>query len=155
MSFAAPSPLPAVSELTRETAAQPRERRLAFGEAELHRTSTGKARKKHRPNFAWDRCGGVIIYYIVMTGTYILSDYVERAMAQAEYDKLEDGTFFGKIPSCKGVVAFATTLRECENELHSTLEDWVLVGLKLGHELPVIATLNLNMRPAYEPVESV
>lgn len=73
-----------------------------------------------------------------MLGTYILSDYLERALAQAEYDKLEDGTFFGKIPSCKGVVAFGATLRECESELHSTLEDWVLVGLKLDHGLPLV-----------------
>jgi len=50
-----------------------------------------------------------------MTGQYILSDYLTRALAQAEYDKLEDGTFFGRIPSCKGVVAFAATLRECED----------------------------------------
>jgi predicted RNase H-like HicB family nuclease len=90
-----------------------------------------------------------------MVHTYILSDYLKCAMAQAEYDKLEDGTFYGRIPDCKGVVAFGTTLRECENELNSTLEDWVLVGLKLGQELPVIASLNLNMSPAYEPVESV
>jgi len=46
---------------------------------------------------------------------------------------LEDGTFFGRIPLCKGVVAFAVTLRECEDELRSMLEDWVLVRLKLGH----------------------
>jgi predicted RNase H-like HicB family nuclease len=90
-----------------------------------------------------------------MIGTFILSDYIERALAQAEYDKLEDGTFFGKIPTCKGVVAFGTTLRECEIELHSTLEDWVLVGLKLGHELPLLGNMNLNVVPAYEPVESV
>ncbi len=50
-----------------------------------------------------------------MTGQYILSDYLDRALAQAEYDKLEDGTFFGRIPACKGVVAFAATLRECED----------------------------------------
>lgn len=72
-----------------------------------------------------------------MTGQYILSDYLDRALAQAEYDKLEDGTFFGRIPACKGVVAFAHTLRECEDELRSVLEDWVLVGLKLGHDLPI------------------
>ena len=90
-----------------------------------------------------------------MTGTYILSDYLERALGQAEYDKLEDGTFFGKIPSCKGVVAFGASLRECETELHSTLEDWVLVGLKLGHQLPQLGNMNLNTMPAYEPVESV
>lgn len=75
------------------------------------------------------------------------------ALEQAEYDKLDDETFVGRIPSCKGVVAFATTLRECESELRSTLEDWVLVGLKLGQELPVLANLDLNREPAY--VESV
>jgi len=89
----------------------------------------------------------------IMGGNYILSDYVELALAQAEYDKLDDETYAGRIPSCKGVVAFANTLRECENELRSTLEDWVLVGLKLGHELPVLANLDLNRAPAY--VESM
>jgi predicted RNase H-like HicB family nuclease len=90
-----------------------------------------------------------------MSGNYILSDYVEIALEQAEYDKLDDNTFAGRIPSCKGVVAFAESLRECENELRSTLEDWLLVGLKLGHELPVLDNINLNVTPAYEPVESL
>ena len=90
-----------------------------------------------------------------MKGTFILTDYLERALSMAEYDKLEDGTFSGRIPPCKGVVAFGKSLRECEIGLRSTLEDWVLVGLKLGHELPVIADLNLNTTPTYEPVESV
>ena len=67
-----------------------------------------------------------------------MSDYLDRALSQAEYDKLEDGTFFGRIPACKGVVAFAATLRECKDELRSVLEDWVSVGLKLGHELPIM-----------------
>lgn len=84
-----------------------------------------------------------------------MSDYLDRALAQAEYDKLEDGTFFGRIPSCKGVVAFAATLRECEDELHSVLEDWVLVGLKLGHDLPILSDINLNGKPEYESLESV
>jgi len=90
-----------------------------------------------------------------MTGQYILSDYLDRALSQAEYDKLEDGTFFGRIPSCKGVVAFAATLRGCEDELRSVLEDWVLVGLKLGHSLPVLGAIDLNRKPEYESLESV
>ncbi len=90
-----------------------------------------------------------------MSGNYILSDYLERALALAEYDKLEDGSFSGRIPPCKGVVAFGMSLRECEVELRSTLEDWVLVGLKLGHELPLLGNLDLNLMPVYEPVESV
>lgn len=69
---------------------------------------------------------------------FILTGYIEKALSLAEYDKLEDGTYAGRIPPCKGVIAFADTLRECENELRSTLEDWLLVGLKLGHPLPVI-----------------
>jgi predicted RNase H-like HicB family nuclease len=69
---------------------------------------------------------------------YVLSEYVELAMGQAICDKLEDASFSGRIPSCPGVLAFASTLRECEEELRSTLEDGVLVGLKLRHHLPVI-----------------
>ena len=69
---------------------------------------------------------------------FILSSYLEQAMAQAAYDKLDDGTFHGRVPSCKGVVAFGGTLHACEQELRSTLEDWILVGLKLGHPLPIL-----------------
>jgi predicted RNase H-like HicB family nuclease len=76
-----------------------------------------------------------------MEARFILSDYIERAMDLSTYDKLEDGTFAGRIPPCQGVIAFGVTLRECATELHSALEDWVFVGLKLGHALPVIATI--------------
>ncbi len=86
---------------------------------------------------------------------FILTDYLDQAMAHAVYDKLEDGTFAGRIPSCKGVVAFGATLRECEEALRSTLEDWILVGLKLRHPLPVIAGIDLNKEPSYEPVGAV
>jgi predicted RNase H-like HicB family nuclease len=86
---------------------------------------------------------------------YILSEYVEQAMAQAGYDKLEDGTFTGRIRSCKGVIAFGKTLRECEEELRSTLEEWILLGLKLGHTLPVIGGIDLNKEPTREPVDAL
>ena len=81
---------------------------------------------------------------------FILTGYIKNALSQAEYDKLEDGTFSGRIPSCKGVIAFGKTLRECEDELRSTLEDWVLVGLKLGHPIPVLAEYDLNKEPSNE-----
>lgn len=90
-----------------------------------------------------------------MEARFILSDYVEQALAAATYDKLDDGTFAGRIPPCTGVVAFAETLRECEDELRSTLEDWLLVGLKLGHPLPILAEIDLNRQPLNEPVEAV
>ena len=86
---------------------------------------------------------------------HILSEYIEQAMAKAIYDKLEDGTFTGRIPPCTGVIAFGTTLRECEDELRSTLEDWILVGLKLRHPLPVIEGIDLNKEPSRESVDAV
>ena len=81
---------------------------------------------------------------------FVFSDYIEEALSEAVYDKLEDGSFVGRIPPCTGVVAFGETLRECENELRSTLEDWIFVGLKLGHELPVLSGLDLNKSPGNE-----
>jgi len=90
-----------------------------------------------------------------MAVRFILTEYVNQAMIQAVYDKLKDGTFVGRIPPCKGVVAFGSTLHECEEELRSTLEDWILVGLKLGHPLPVIADINLNRKLNREPVDAM
>ena len=90
-----------------------------------------------------------------MSVQFILSEYIDRALARAEYDKLEDGTFAGRIAVCPGVVSFAATLRECEAELRSTLEDWLWLGLKLGHTLPVIDDIDLNKEPVYESLESV
>ena len=85
----------------------------------------------------------------------ILTGYIDCALSYAEYDKLQDGTFSGRIPGCKGVIAFGKTLRECENALQSTLEDWIFVGLKLGHKFPVIDGYDLNKVPTHESVAAV
>lgn len=90
-----------------------------------------------------------------MPSQCILSEYIDRAMAQAVYDKLDDGTFNGRIPTCKGVVAFAPTLRNCQDELRSVLEEWLVMGLKFGHCLPVIEGIDLNKEPTCEPVDTV
>jgi predicted RNase H-like HicB family nuclease len=87
-----------------------------------------------------------------MVTRFIFTDYIEQAMTLAIYDKLEDGTFVGRIPQCQGVIAFASTLRQCEDELRSTLEDWILVGLKLKHPLPVVADIDLNKEARLEPM---
>ena len=76
--------------------------------------------------------------------TFPITAYIEAALEMARYDKLDDGSFAGEIPKLKGVAAFGSTLRGCENELRSTLEDWILVGLKLGHKLPALGGIDLN-----------
>ncbi|MDQ3019588.1 MAG: type II toxin-antitoxin system HicB family antitoxin [Bacteroidota bacterium] len=90
-----------------------------------------------------------------MNNKFILSKYIDSAMMSATYDKLEDNTFAGKIETCKGVIAFTDNLRECEIELQSVLEDWILVGLKLEHVLPVINDIDLNTTPQYEQMDTL
>jgi predicted RNase H-like HicB family nuclease len=77
----------------------------------------------------------------------MLTDYVEAAMRQAKYKILRGGEgFFGEIPGCKGVWANADTLEQCREELREVLEDWMLVRVRHGLKLPVIAGLDLNER---------
>jgi len=52
-------------------------------------------------------------------------------------------------------VAFSETLRGCEAELQSVLEDWILLGLKLGHHLPVMEGIDLNREPTVAVAESL
>lgn len=76
----------------------------------------------------------------------MLIEYINKAMSKAVYDKLEDGSFSGKIPQCLGVVAFGKTLYQCEQELRSSLEGWLIVKIRHGDTLPVVGRIALNKR---------
>src|SRR5215212_9882231 len=73
-----------------------------------------------------------------------LTAYIEAALEIARYDKLDDDSFAAEIPKLKGVIAFGDTLRECERELRSVLEEWILLGLRMGNKLPVLAGIDLS-----------
>lgn len=90
-----------------------------------------------------------------MGAQFVLTDYIKAALAGSLYEELEDGTFCGRVPQCVGVIAFSETRRQCQLELRSTLEDWILVGLRLGQPLPVITGIDLNRGPEREPVEAL
>ena len=74
----------------------------------------------------------------------MLSKYLRHAMKTAEYERLEDGAFGGKIPACPGVLAFGGTLYECQKTLRDALEGWLIVKLRHGDALPVFGSINLN-----------
>jgi len=74
----------------------------------------------------------------------MLTEYIRKAMGKAVYEKLEDGTYSGEIPECPGTIAFGRTLQECQAELQSVLEGWLLVKIRHGDSLPVIEGLGLN-----------
>lgn len=74
----------------------------------------------------------------------MLTDYIRAALERAEYEKIEDGSFFGRIPGLQGLWANAATQEACRRELEEALEDWLLVGLRLGHAIPVLDGIDLN-----------
>jgi len=90
------------------------------------------------------RLTALVSYTTIGMGVVMLTEYIERAMGKAVYDKLEDGTYCGKIPECPGTIAFAKSLYQCQNELRSVLEGWLLVKIKHGDHLPIIDGVDLN-----------
>jgi len=79
----------------------------------------------------------------------MLTSYIHAAMLLAKYEILEDHTCYGEIPGFQGVWANADSLDACREELQSALEDWLVLGLRMGHELPVVAGINLTPAEAH------
>jgi len=69
-------------------------------------------------------------------------------MKRVQYEKLEDGSYYGEIPGFQGVWGNAPSLEACRDELQEVLEDWILLGLRLGHPLPVVDGIDLNVTTA-------
>ncbi len=65
-------------------------------------------------------------------------------MRHAQYEMLDDKTFYGSIPGFNGVWANEPTLDACRQELQDVLEDWILLGVSSNHELPVVDGIELK-----------
>jgi len=73
----------------------------------------------------------------------MLTGYINAAMRRATYEILSDGTFYGEIPGFQGVYANEKTLEACREQLQEVLEGWIVLGLRLGHSLPVVDGIEL------------
>jgi predicted RNase H-like HicB family nuclease len=79
--------------------------------------------------------------------TGMLTAYIEAAMRKAHYEILQDGEgFFGSIEGLNGVWGQADSLEACREELREVLEEWILLGLKMGHTIPSIDGINLTIQ---------
>lgn len=80
----------------------------------------------------------------------MLTDYIREAMRLAHYELMENTRFFATIPVLKGVWAEEGTLEACREELQSTLEDWIMLKLRLGDkDFPVLNGIDVNPKPEY------
>ena len=78
--------------------------------------------------------------------TEMLTEYIQAAMKNAKYELFADGTYYGEIPDLNGVYSNADSLDECRRELQEVLEGWIVLGLRLRHELPVVDGIELNAK---------
>ncbi len=75
----------------------------------------------------------------------MLTVYIQAALRRARYEILEDDSYYGEIPGFSGVYADADSLEACRDQLQEVLEGWILLGLRLGHELPEVDGMRLEM----------
>ncbi|MBI3303916.1 MAG: type II toxin-antitoxin system HicB family antitoxin [Deltaproteobacteria bacterium] len=75
----------------------------------------------------------------------MLTAYIKAALRKAHYEILPDGEgYFGTIEGLQGVWANAETLESCREELREVLEEWIVLGLKMGHAIPEMDGITLN-----------
>ncbi len=77
----------------------------------------------------------------------MLIAYIKAAMSRAHYTILEDGSFFGEIPSVEGAWANADTLEACRDELEDVLQEWIALSLAKNLPIPDIDGINLTVTP--------
>jgi len=75
----------------------------------------------------------------------MLTAYIEEAMRQATYERIEDGSVFGSIPGFAGLWADADTEETCQRELRDALEGWILLHVADHTPLPVVNGVTLDI----------
>ena len=78
----------------------------------------------------------------------MLTAYIAAAMAQAAYKILEDGSYFGEVPGLQGVWADGATLEECRRVLQEVIEEWLLLKVGDGDDIPEIGGIKLAQKSA-------
>ncbi len=75
----------------------------------------------------------------------MLLEYCEKAVAKAEYKRLEDGAWYAEIPGFQGVWSTGATVEVCRKELVEVLEEWILLKVHDGDELPTVEGTSLKI----------
>lgn len=80
----------------------------------------------------------------------MIDAYVRAALERAKCEYLsEDGIFFCEIPGLQGVWSSSDSEQDARSELADVVEDWVRLGLELGHHIPVLDSIDLNTAHIY------
>jgi len=76
----------------------------------------------------------------------MLVEYIQGALGNAEYKRLENGTWFAEIPGFKGVWANGRTVEECRKELVEVLEEWLILKLRDADPIPLVKGYEISIK---------
>jgi predicted RNase H-like HicB family nuclease len=76
----------------------------------------------------------------------MIIEYCQNAIENANYKKLEDGTWFAEIPGFDGVWANGVSVETCRKELIEVLEEWLILKLRDNDPIPTVHGLKIEIR---------
>ena len=76
----------------------------------------------------------------------MLVEYIQKALENAKYKKLDSKTWFVEIPEFEGVWANGKSVEECRKELVEVLEEWVILKIRDNDPIPVIKDIDINIK---------
>ena len=80
----------------------------------------------------------------------MFAEYIAAALERAKYEIIDDPEpYYASVPGLPGVWATGKTIEECRRELISTIEGWIVLGLRMGHPIPPIDghTIFVSLEP--------
>jgi predicted RNase H-like HicB family nuclease len=75
----------------------------------------------------------------------MILEYMNKAIERSSYKKLDDGTWFAEISGFDGVWANSETVESCRKELLEVLEEWLLLKIHDGDQIPPIDGIQLRI----------
>lgn len=78
----------------------------------------------------------------------MITKYIAKALERAQYTALEDGSFCATVRGLKGVVAHGRSVEECRNDLAEVVEEWILVRVARGLDVPKLGGISVRVRRA-------
>lgn len=69
--------------------------------------------------------------------------FMDAAINQAHYEKMEDGEWFATIPGLTGLWATGNSVEAARKDLIEALDGWIEVSEKSGYRIPDINRISL------------
>lgn len=78
----------------------------------------------------------------------MISAYIDKALSRARFEVLDDGSFCARVSGLRGVLAVGDGVEECRRQLSEVVEEWILVRVARGLDVPKLGGISIKVRRA-------